>query len=236
MVTAMPPIVPICRSRTARSGSAASDRRDDLLARPADRDRGVRALERGSDLVEDPVGVGGDQVVRHAVTLPKPLRRARRARPSPPSTLRPARGVRHVGWEVGREAGFSAATVARRARTGRGHDRGRERGASRGRPVEDLASSPSRDQRVDSANRCVPISARPSRSWTSERRNGTVTIGAGATWPARPAELRLLAARPPGGSRPGWPTAPPSGGAGVTSAWPRGGRRRRRRRTSGASG
>ncbi len=96
-------------------GLGPSDRRHHLLARPADRDRGVRALERGPDLVEDPVGIGGDQVVRHAVTLPKPLRIARRPRPG---TLRPARCVRALrpGAASGTPGGgVSAATVARRA-------------------------------------------------------------------------------------------------------------------------
>ena len=69
MQAAMPPMLPICRSSTTRSGSSCvhGGEHVDALADPEDLD--VVAGEGGVDLVVDPVGVGGEQHAWHGGTL-----------------------------------------------------------------------------------------------------------------------------------------------------------------------
>ncbi len=69
MAIAMPPIEPICRSRIGQIGSAVGDHIGDGTPVAAHGEHGGRAAERSGDLVDDPVGVGGEQDV-HSATLP----------------------------------------------------------------------------------------------------------------------------------------------------------------------
>ena len=115
MVTAMPPIEPICRSRMASRACARPTTRADVAAVAADRERGVGTGERGGDLVEDEVGVGGDQDV-HDRTLPahriSPRGAARRA--SQVANSRSADGAARRG----RARRRAAAAPRRRRRCG----------------------------------------------------------------------------------------------------------------------
>ena len=218
----------------------------------------VGRREGGLDLVADPVGVGGDQDVRHGGRLAarprgEHLRRGwrtiRRRDPRPPPGGRvldievedvhrlhvcrpvgeldaytvgqfrepsaelaasprllidlsavPFMDSAGLGALIGgirraREAGGDVAVACSRPTltrllhtTGlRPHRLGHRDGRSGAAPCADAAADTARPRTLSAKQVTSPTSARPSRSCTSVRRNGTRTTGAGATRSASPA-------------------------------------------------
>ena len=58
-------MLPICRSRITRSGAASATTAPDGAPGADPHHRGGLVGQRGLDLVEDGIGIGGDQDLRH---------------------------------------------------------------------------------------------------------------------------------------------------------------------------
>jgi hypothetical protein len=69
---AMPPIDADLEVEHHEVGVAVADRSGDAATVAADGERRVRAAERGGDLVDDPVGVGGEEDVHASDVIPGP--------------------------------------------------------------------------------------------------------------------------------------------------------------------